>query len=101
MRSASLVALTLFAAGASARADVISQHPDNVAVTFYHEDAVNTSELLSAGGNSPIRNSGLAFITETRTIDLPAGPGTVKFQGVTSTMVPQTASINGLPAGVL
>ena len=27
-----------------------------------------------------MRNSGLAFITETRTVDLPAGPAIVKFE---------------------
>lgn len=101
MRAAHILAVAFFAATASAHADVISAHPDNVAVTFYHEDAVNTSELLRAGENSPIRNSGLAFVTETRTIDLPAGPAVVKFEGVTSTMVPQTASVDGLSAGVL
>ena len=99
MRAAFFLAVAFLAA--PARADVISAHPDDAAVTFYHEDAINTSELLAAGPDSPIRDSGLAFITETRTIDLPAGPAVVKFQGVTSTMVPQTASIEGLPAGVL
>ena len=101
VRAASLFALALFASCAAARADVVSERSDSVAVTFYHEGAINTSELLRAGEDSAIRRSGLAFITETRTINLPAGPAVVKFQGVTSTMVPQTASIDGLPAGVL
>jgi hypothetical protein len=95
VRTARFLAVAFFAACASAHADVISARPDSVSVTFYHEGAINTSELLHG------RYSGLAFITETRTIDLPTGPATVKFQGVTSTMVPQTASIGGLPAGIL
>jgi hypothetical protein len=101
VRIARFLALALFATCAAARADVISVRPDGVAVTFYHEDAIDSSELLHAPENSPLRNTGLAFISETRTVDLPAGPATVKFQGVTSTMVPQTANIQGLPAGVL
>jgi len=101
VRATRLLAVAFFAACASARADVISQRPDSVAITFYHEGAVDTSELLNAGENSSIRNSGLAFITEKRTIDLPAGPAVVKFEGVTSTMVPQTADIQGLPTGAL
>ena len=101
VRAARFLAVAFFAACASAHADVISEHPDNVAVTFYHEDAVDTSELIHAEENSAARDSGLAFITEQRTIDLPAGPTVVKFQGVASTMVPQTATIQGLPEGVL
>lgn len=98
-------ARTLLAAsllvGTSASADVISEHADSVAVTFYHDNAVATSDLLHPEQNAWVRDSGFAFITETRTIDLPAGPATVKFRDVTSTMVPQTADIQGLPAGVI
>ena len=101
MRTAHLALLALLAATASARADVLSQRPDKVAVTFYHEGTIETSTLLQAGQNSWLRDSGIAFITETRTIDLPAGPATVKLEGVASTMVPKTATVEGLPAGVI
>ena len=90
------MAVALFAACASARAAVVSERADSVALTFYHEEAVETSQLLRMG---PM--AGLAFVTEIRTVDLPAGPAVVKFENVTSTMVPQTAKIDGLPAGVL
>jgi hypothetical protein len=83
------------------RADIVSERPDGVALTLYHDGDLATLELLRVEQNPGIRDSGLAFITEKRTIDLPAGPAIVKFRGVASTMVPQTAVIEGLPAGVL
>src|SRR6202008_1670908 len=41
------------------------------------------------------------FVVETRTVDLPAGPSTVQFRGVASTIVPDSAQIAGLPKGGL
>jgi len=93
--------LALLMANGPGFADVLSQRPDMVAVTFYHEGMVDTADLLRADPLSGIRESGIAFITETRTIDLPAGPATVKLEDVASTMVPETATIEGLPQGVL
>jgi hypothetical protein len=88
-------------AGAAAWADSVSPGPDAVAVTIYHQDGLETSELVDPRSASWVQDSGLAFITETREIDLPAGPSEIRFRGVASTMVPQTADIDGLPAGVL
>ena len=42
-----------------------------------------------------------AFVSESRSMDLPAGPVQIEFRGVMSTIVPQTAEITGLPSGVL
>ena len=96
--AAALLAAALFASGA-ASADVVSEHPDAVAVTLYHDGEVATTDLMHP--SDWMRDQGLAFITEKRTIDLPAGPAIVKFRGVASSMVPQTATIEGLPSGVL
>lgn len=76
-------------------AATISEKPDSVMVTIYHEGDVDTAELIAGGGEA--RREGLAFITERRTIDLPAGPATIEFRGVAATIVPQTAEIHGLP----
>ena len=92
-----LAALAL-PAGA-AWADTVSQAPDAVAVTLYHDDGLTTSQLLHP--EPGLLDEGLAVITETRQIDLPAGPSQIRFRGVASTMVPQTAVIDGLPAGAL
>lgn len=91
----------LVAAGPAFADDVVSAQPDRVAVTLYHDGDVSTDQLLHGGANSWIHDQGLAFVTETRTIDLPAGPAVVKFRGVAATMVPQTGVIEGLPNGVL
>lgn len=84
--------------GAScASADVISERPDSVSVTLYHEVAVDTAALLSTSADFYDDRQGLGFITETRTIDLPAGPSTIRFRGVASTMIAESATIEGLP----
>jgi hypothetical protein len=89
------LALLLMGCG-TVQAAVISERPDKVTVTIYHEGRVDTAELAQGGGYG-----GLALITETRTIDLPAGLSEIQFRGVASTMVPQTADVGGLPNGVL
>lgn len=90
-----LLLIALLLASNAASADVISKGPDLVAVALYHDGPVDTSDLVHPG--SYMQDDGLALITETRTIDLPAGPALVKFRGVTSTMVPQTADIRVSP----
>jgi hypothetical protein len=100
VRSLFVVALL---AGAPAWAEdaVVSEKPDSVTVTLYHGESLATFQLLHADQFPWIRDGGLAFVTERRTIDLPAGPATIKFENVASTMVPQTAAIDGLPKGVI
>ena len=98
MRPGALIAaLILFAA--PARADIVSERPDAVAVTIYHGMQVDTSKLIRQDGY--YAGDAIGFITETRTLDLPAGPSTVQFRGVASSMVPQSAAIRGLPQGAL
>ena len=94
---ASLVALVLPFSGAWA--DAVSPAPDAVAVTIYHDDGLSTSDLLHP--DATLSDRGLALISETRQVDLPAGPSQIRFRGVASTMVPQTVTIDGLPAGAL
>lgn len=50
---------------------VVSPSADQIALTIYRDN--------------------LAFITETRTIDVPAGRSTLAFEGVSDLMIPQTA----------
>jgi hypothetical protein len=93
------IALTLFSSPLSAQ--TVSPHPDSVTVTLYHEGAVDTATFSKPQYRYEAVHDGLAFITETRGIDLPAGPATIEFRDVASTMVPQTADIQGLPANTL
>ncbi len=43
---------------------------------------------------------GYALITETREVDIPAGRATIRFEGVAAGMMPESAIVTGLPAGV-
>lgn len=93
-----LAALLLLWAGPTAHAAVISERPDQVAVTIYHEGAVHTQDLA---GDAATRDTGLAMISETRNVDLPEGISEVQFRGVAATMVPQTADLGGLEDAAL
>jgi hypothetical protein len=86
--------------GAAQAQDVVSPRAGAITVTLYHDDELGTSDLTHPDTASGVRDQGLAFITETRVVDLPAGPATIHFRGVASTIVPQTADVQGLPAGV-
>jgi hypothetical protein len=88
------VAVALLLAPSLAMADVISPAPDAVQVTIYRSTNVSTRELFDSGG-------GLALVTETRTVEIPAGTSKVVFLGVADAIVPQTAGIDGLPALIL
>ena len=43
---------------------------------------------------------GYALITETREVTIPAGRATIRFEGVAAGMLPESAIVTGLPAGV-
>jgi len=70
-----LVALLALAAlpAAADEVRVISPRPDAVSITVYRDL--------------------FALVTETRTVDLPAGPVTLVFDGVVDTLIPQSAAI--------
>jgi hypothetical protein len=89
-------AAILLLAGA-ANADVVSEKPDSVVVAIYHEGAVDTRELMNGDG----MEGAFGFIVESRTIELPAGPSLIRFRDVASTIVPESAQIDGLPQGSL
>lgn len=82
-------------------AEVISERPESAVVTIYHQGDVDTAVITKPQWEGRFRNVGLAFITETRTIDVPTGDATIELRGVASTLVPQTAEIQGLPVEVL
>lgn len=86
-----LLALLLTAASAPALAapPVVSPAPDSVAVTLYRDASRGDGEI---DRDAP---SGIALIVETRTVDLPPGEATVRFEGVAGGIVPQTAILFG------
>src|SRR5580698_10444735 len=100
MRRPALIVLSLVWM-APVLAATVSQRPDKVALTIYHDEVISTADLTSPRYYYVGRHNGIAYVSESRTLDLPAGPSTIEFRGVMSTIVPQTADIQGLPAGVL
>jgi hypothetical protein len=72
-RATLVLAATFAALPAPAQNEIIVTSPaaDSVAVTIYRDD--------------------LALVTETRTVDLPAGPVTLVVEGVVETLLPQSA----------
>ncbi len=83
------MAALLLATPALAAPVVTSAAPDNVAVTLYRDPD---------RGDAPIDRtdpSSFALIVETRTVTLPAGETVVRFEGVASGIVPQSAILFG------
>lgn len=84
-------------AGASAHAQSVqtSAAPDSVAVTVYRAPDRDAEAKIDLGWLG-----GYALITETRTITIPAGRAVIRFEGVASGILPESAIVTGLPAGV-
>lgn len=96
-------ALTAVAGTARAQIEVVSPRAERTAVVIYRDQPVDTSRLLerSNNGDERLDQEGLALIVETRTIDLPAGEAVIRLRGVATGIVPQTATLDGLPARVI
>jgi hypothetical protein len=45
--------------------------------------------------------NGYALISETRRVDIPAGEGNIRFEGVAGGIIPESAIVTGLPEGVV
>jgi hypothetical protein len=95
MRALPLLAALGLSAPALAQAVVTSPAPDRVAVTVYRnpDRGLEPLNLQWLGG--------YALVSETRRIRLPAGVSEVRFEGVTSGIVPQSAIVTGLGEAVL
>jgi hypothetical protein len=82
----------LCAIPAAAAPVVVSPAPEAVAVTVYRDpsdDSLNLDWL-----------EGFALISETRRFTLPAGASVIRFEGVAGGIIPASAIVRGLPAGV-
>lgn len=74
---------------------ITSAAPEDVAASIYRP--------TSRSADQPIMRDnpqGFALISETRTITIPAGRAIVRFEGVAGNIYPETAIVEGLPAGV-
>jgi hypothetical protein len=102
MRSA-VFALTLAVLSPAGAADIVSPAPESVRVTIYRSpsNTVTAYEDQEQYDFDYAGASGLVMVSETRTVDIPAGTSTIVFRGVADAIVPQTAAIEGLPAAIL
>ena len=74
---------------------VTSAAPDSVAVAIYRAPERAAGEPLD-----PDWLEGYALISEKRTITIPAGRATIRFEGVAGGILPESAIVTGLPDGV-
>ena len=93
----SILALAAIVGGGHAQAQSVqtSVGPDAVAVTVYRAPDRNADQKIELGWLG-----GYALVTETRTIAIPAGRAVIRFEGVASGILPESAIVTGLPAGV-
>jgi hypothetical protein len=92
--TACLLALLL---GTTAAADIVSETIEDIELTVYRDPNRNGDDELTLADET----DGIAMITETRTIDIPAGAATIRFRGVADGIVPQTATLGDLPATIV
>ncbi len=95
MRPFILLTALALSAPASAQGIVTSPGPERVAVTVYRNPDRGLAPLnLQWLG-------GYALVSETRRVRLPAGSSELRFEGVTSGIVPQSAIVTGLGQAVI
>lgn len=97
MRAAWLLALMCLSSWALA--DIVSPAPDSVRVVIYRDDT--SDDDYSFDDDDDDLTTGLAMVTELRTLDLPAGDSKLVLRGVADAIVPQTAVLEGLPGVIL
>ena len=79
----------------AAQTVVTSAAPDKVSVSVYRDPERDRGSLDLENLN------GFALISETRTIELPAGEADIRFEGVADGMIAVSAIVTGLPGGTV
>jgi len=97
-RAAFLLALglALLPVPAAAREAVWASEPQDVTVTIYRDP--NRGEWDAIDRDWP---QGFALISETRSVTLPPGESTIRFDGVSEGMIAVSAIVTGLPGGTI
>src|SRR3546814_864307 len=94
MRRWPLLLSMLAASPAAAQPAVTAVAPEKVSVSVFRDPGRD-----EGGEISPNWLEGFALISETRTVDLPAGEANVRFEGVAEGMIAVSAIVTGLPGG--
>ena len=96
-----VLALVLTALASPALADVIaSPAAETTAVTLYRAGST-PFQTLQPWQREQALKKGLILVTETRTVTLPAGRHTLRFDAVADGLIPQSAAVEGLPGGMI
>lgn len=95
MRRVALLALVLCSAPALAQDPVVSAGPESVSVSVYRAPDRDSDTAMDLDWLE-----GYALVTEKRTVDIPAGKATIRFEGVAAGLFPESAIVTGLPSGV-
>jgi hypothetical protein len=92
MRTAALILLLLLplASAAGAEPTIVSHGADSVSVTIYRDPYRWPGRGIEPDDETL---GGYALITETRTVDLPKGAVTIRFEGVASGIQPETSIV--------
>ncbi|MGZ3376464.1 MAG: DUF4139 domain-containing protein [Phenylobacterium sp.] len=90
-----LAAMLLLSAGQAA-AQTVAGPPTAASVTIYRDSRLQADDLDELD-----RSQGLALISETRTVEVPAGVSRIAFAGVADTLVPETVTLQGLPGAMV
>lgn len=94
MRRVAALALALLCCSeAGAQQRVVSSAPEAVSVTAYRDPGRSAEAGFNLGWLG-----GYALVTETRTVQLPAGDSELRFEGVAGSINPASVIIRGLPA---
>lgn len=95
MRFPAALALLLSAAPAASEEIITSPAPASVSVSVYRAPDRASDEAMNLDWLQ-----GYALVTEQRTVEIPAGRATVRFEGVAAGLFPESAIVTGLPSGV-
>lgn len=91
-----LAIAALFSAPAAARDIVEASSPVDMSVTVYRNPDRGIDQTMERDWPQ-----GFAMISEVRTVTLPAGESTIRFEGVAEGMVAVSAIVTGLPGGTI
>ena len=93
--------LALTALASPALADTIaSPGAEKTAITLYRAGSA-PFQTLQPWQRAQALKKGLILVTETRTVSLPAGRHTLRFDVVADGLIPQSAAVDGLPGGAI